>query len=176
MNLSHSPIFVLASFCALAACSGGHQDSKREEAGTTISVDASDKGGDVRIEADGKSGRVTLDTPAFDVNLELPKIELGSGNFDIDGVGLYPGSSISGVHVKADDKGGKQAAHVVVTFAAPAPPDKVGAWFAQQFEERGVAAKAQDGRLSGVTRDGDPFTISLTPRGNGSAGTLEVRG
>ena len=88
----------------LVACS-----SKDEpEEGTTVNIDATtDEGSSVKITADGKTGNVGFRVPGFDTNIRLPKKLLDDTNFDIDGVKLYPGSTVDTVNITANDNGGK---------------------------------------------------------------------
>lgn len=154
---------------ALAACGGGNGEGN----GATISVKSGE--GDASIKAD-KDGRVAIKAPGFEGSIKLPKFDLGAGNFEIDGLKLYPGSTISSFDADANrDKGGKDS--VRVTFDAPAAADQVRNWFQEQMQTAGFTVAAKDGQLTGKTGEGSDFTLKLDPAGDAkSQGTLTVLG
>jgi len=94
-----------------------------------------------------------------------------NGNIDIDGVKLMPGSSVTGFNVNARDKG----ATVDMSFTAPASPDEVRSYYADQFRKQGVEVALAGDAVSGKSRDGNPFVIHVTPGPNGSQGKIEVQ-
>ncbi len=158
---------------ALTAC--GSDDGKE---GTTVSINAkSESGKDVVINADGKTGAVSVKVPGFDANVKLPRLMLDNANFDLDGVELYPGSTVGSVNVVADNSAGKDSANVKVSFGAPANPQTVKSWFAKEFADKSVAVADGASGLTGTTRDGDAFTIRFAPDGEGATkGTIEIVG
>jgi hypothetical protein len=160
---------------ALAACDASDEPAK----GTDVSINASDKdGGSVNITANGDSGDVGVKVPGFDAKMRLPKMLLKDSDFDIDGVKLYPGSTVNSVNVDANglsDKGGK--GEVKVGFSAPAETAKVSQWFRDAFTKAGVTVTGDGNMLSGKTKDGDPFSVTLTDAGgNKSSGTITISG
>ncbi|MFX5279746.1 hypothetical protein ABTC66_20370, partial [Acinetobacter baumannii] len=54
--------------------------------GTSISINAGDN--DASANVDGKSGQLALNMPGFHGTISLPKVHLGSNNFEVDGVHL----------------------------------------------------------------------------------------
>lgn len=165
---------LLVPLAALALTACGSNDDKE---GTSVSINArSESGKDVVINADGKTGAVSVNVPGFNADLKMPKLMLDNADFDIDGVELYPGSTVQSVNVVADDSAGKDSANVKVAFKAPADPETVREWFAKEFAEHSVnVANAAQG-LSGKTRDGDAFTISFAPDGAKTDGMIEIIG
>lgn len=160
-------------FITLAACSG----SDEPEQGTTLQVDATtESGSKVEISADGKSGNVGVKVPGFDANIRLPKKLLDDSNFDIDGVKLYPGSTVETVNVTANEQKGKHEADVRIGFSSPADPAKVAGWFKEQFAKQSITVSGNASGLSGTTKDGDAFTIELTSAEAGKTkGTVSIR-
>ena len=155
---------------ALSAC-GSHDDGKD---GTNISINGKDKDGVVAINADGKTGKVDVELPGFSANLNLPKIMRDHSNFDLDGVKLYPGSKVRGVVVNA---GEGEKAKVRVSFDSPADQAKVKDWFKSAFGEHEVAFSETPTGFSGKTNDGDPFVLTLTPKGAAAtSGTIDIDG
>ncbi|MBW7945783.1 MAG: hypothetical protein H3C60_04920 [Sphingomonadaceae bacterium] len=154
---------VSALMCAalgLAACDA---PADPPEKGADVAViAANDQGRRVfEASADGGTGAVTVSTPGFDLNLKLPKMALGADDFDIDGVKLYPGSTIGTIRVDAGGKDRKGDAAVDVGFTAPADARTVAGWFARRFAEKGIAFERDGDTLTGETGDGDAFVIEL---------------
>jgi hypothetical protein len=126
--------------------------------------------GDVTIDADSK-GEVNFDLPFANAKLKLPEGAMRNGNFDVDGVKLMPGSSVTGFSVFARDQG----SDVTMTFTAPASPDAVRSYFLDQFKAKGVEASATADGLAGKSKDGNRFAIRLEPAGSGSQGKIEIQ-
>ena len=153
-------ILILPLCIGLAACDVETSSDKADAnaAGTSININAkSEKGDDVRITADGETGKVSVNLPGFDANVSLPKVMLKDSNFDIDGVKLYPGATVYSVNVQGDKSGGADGAHVQVIFSAPADPKPVRDWFANAFNEKSVEARINGESLAGKTGDGTPL-------------------
>jgi len=152
---------LIAALCAapLAGC-----DSKQ---GTTISLNASDSDGNVVAGIDGNSGEMAINAPGFSGKINLPKIHLDASNFDMNGVHLYPGSTISGMNIDAHDhrQGSDDDGTVKVTFESPAQPDTVRVWFEQRLNGAGFRVKADGTGLSGTTDENKPFSLDLSPVG-----------
>ncbi|QDX27752.1 hypothetical protein FPZ54_18225 [Sphingomonas suaedae] len=148
---------------ALTACGDGE--------GTTISIEGDN--GSVTAKAD-KDGRVEVKAPGFEGSIKLPRFRMDADNFDIDGVKLYPGSTISSLNI--EDRGGDAAkGGVRVAFDAPADAERVRAWFREQMEGAGFTVTGNRAELTGKTGKGSPYTLKIDPAGEGkSRGTLSV--
>lgn len=161
---------VLPLAAALAAC-GGEGD------GASISVKSGE--GEASVKAD-KDGRVAIKAPGFEGSLKLPKFEIGADDFEIDGLKLYPGSTIAALNVDANQGAGRDGGGedtVRVQFDAPAAADQVRSWFREQMQAAGFTVAAKDGQISGKTSEGSDFTLKLDPAGDSkSRGTLTVLG
>lgn len=157
-------ILLLATL-ALGGC-GGH-DGKD---GADIRVTGED--GNVVASADGQTGRVSLKLPGFSANVRLPRLNLDADDIDIDGVKLYPGSAVNGVDVKAGKPGAED--RVEIRFTAPAAPAQVRDYFVSAFRDEGMTVAARGNGLAGTGRDGDPFSIDLTPEKGGTAGMIAM--
>lgn len=145
----------------LAAC-GGHDTGN----GTTIQFNASDSDGNVTGSMDA-SGKIAINAPGFSGSLKLPKLHLDADNVDLNGVHLYPGSSVTGMNVDARDKGdGKDDDGVVtMSFNSPAAPDTVQDWFLGKLNAADFAVKRDGTGLSGFTDEKKPFRLDLSPDG-----------
>jgi hypothetical protein len=124
----------------------------------------------VTINAD-ENGSVAFNLPFVKGQVKVPSGFMHNGNFDIDGVKLMPGSSVTGFNVFAADKGST----VNMTFTAPAPPGDVRSYFAEQFRKQGVEATLAGDSVSGKSKDGDPFTIQVGPAASGSQGEFVIQ-
>ena len=164
-------ILLLPLVLGLAACDveSGADSADANATATSINVDTkSEKGQDIRITADGETGKVAVKLPGIDANLSLPKVMLKDSNFDIGGVKLYPGAHISSINVQGDKTGAWSGNRVQIIYSAPADPKPVREWFAKAFTEKSVEAKVTGESITGKTKDGTPFTMTFAP---GKAGT-----
>ena len=123
----------------------------------------------VNINADA-SGQIAFDVPFAKGQVKVPSGWMHNGNFDIDGVKLMPGSEVTGFSLNAHDKGST----VNMSFTAPASPDAVRTYFADQFRRKGIDAAMTGDSVTGKSKDGDPFTIEVSPAANGSKGTIRI--
>jgi hypothetical protein len=144
----------------LAACGDGKQ-------GTTITFNSSDADGNTTGVIDGTTGKVAINAPGFSGALSLPKIHIDSNDFNMNGVHLYPGSTVSGMNVNAqgNGKGGDGDGNVTVNFSSPAKPDTVQAWFLDKLNHAGFDVKSDGTGISGMTDDKKPFRLDLSPDG-----------
>lgn len=124
----------------------------------------------VTINAD-ESGQVEFNLPFASGSVKLPQGSLSEADFDIDGVKMVPGATVTGFNVDAGDKGGT----VNFAFKAPGSPDEVRSYFVDQFKQKGVEATTAGTSVSGKTKDGDPFTIRVEPTAQGSQGTITIQ-
>lgn len=125
--------------------------------------------GNVVIQAD-EGGNVEFDLPIVGGKMKVPAGMMHSGDVDIDGVKLMPGSSVNGFSVFAGDKG----ATVNLGFKAPASPDAVRSYYVSEFRKKGVEAALAGNTISGRSKDGSDFTIDVDPAGNGSQGKIVI--
>jgi len=164
-----APLLLVAM---LSACDGS-------KSGTTISFNSSDSDGNVVASMDGNTGAVAINTPGFSGKIKLPAVHLDSKDFDMNGVHLYPGSTISAMNIDAHD-GGKagdddDSGTVRVSFASPASAGTVRDWFKQKLSAAGFTVSASGNGLVGTTNEKKPFKLDLAPDGSDkSKGTITV--
>ena len=123
----------------------------------------------VSIHAD-ESGHIAFNLPIAEGKLKVPASIMHDGNFDIDGVKLMPGSSVTGFNV---DAGGKNAT-VDMSFTAPASPDEVRSYYLDQFKKQGIEVALAGDAVAGKSKDGSPFTIQVSPTASGSQGKIVI--
>lgn len=154
---------------SLAACSGGDGD------GTSITFNGETENGTATtISTDGKSGSMKIDVPGFKADIAMPKLKLDAGDFEMNGVNLYPGSTITSMNITDGGNEGEGSGGVTVRFAAPAAADVVRTWFGDQLQRAGFKLTAAGNALSGTTDEGKPFRMELNPNGNASDGTITI--
>lgn len=157
-------ILATAGLLALSACD-------RSNEGASVSINAD--GGNVLGAIDGNTGEMKIDVPGFQGSVKLPKIKIDTGNFDLNGVRLYPGSSIRNLNIVGNDKTGG----LRVAFTSPAKPAIVRDWFAQRLGKVGYQVHAEGPNLIGTTDENKPFRLELAPDGADKAnGTIVISG
>ncbi len=151
------------------------------EAKVGPSADNASADGNAQVSAEGKSedGKVRIDTPGFDLTINIPKEAMRTGRADSDSGPLYPGASIGGVHVAGGAEGGE--GEVELRFTSPDAPEKVAAWYRDpaRADRFSLTADGREGNgfvLAGTEKDGgDHFKVRLAPAsGGGTDGRLMV--
>lgn len=143
---------------ALAACHGS----------ANINFDGNDSDGNSVISTDS-NGRIQIKAPGIQGSITLPKMPLDAKNFDIDGVTLYPGSTLK--NLKVNDTQGDKGGQVIVEFESPAAPTVVRDWFRDNMTKQGFKVTTKDDNLIGTTDDGQPFALQL-----GASGDARTKG
>lgn len=160
------PAILLAAtaLLALAACDRSKSDTAEATRETAKPV------------ADGDPGKFELKLPGgFEAKINLPADMGDSNEFDIDGVGLFPGASVRSIAVDAADVRETKTAFVRIGFNAPADAAAVADWYQKQFDENDIKVSRSGETLSGTTDDGNAFTLALESAGAGaSRGLLTI--
>ncbi|MGN6820126.1 MAG: hypothetical protein ACTHJR_15785 [Sphingomonas sp.] len=158
---------------ALVAC--GENDGNS----TSVSFSANSSDGMVSGGVD-KSGNLKIDAGGFKADLKLPKFSVDASDFDMNGVHLYPGSTITSINVNGGDgdkNDGKDPGRVNVAFTSPATATTVRDWLKERLVKAGFTLSADGAGLTGKTDDGKPFVLKLTDQGaNKATGTIDMGG
>ncbi len=156
-------LLFLSPALLLAACGGDGE-------GTAISIQGNGADGAVVASAD-KDGRIAIDLPGFKANLDIPSIKLDAGNFDLDGVKLPTGSTITTMNIaqNRDSNAAGGGDGLAIRFHSPMTPVAVRDWFATRLADKGYALTANGDALVGRTDDGKAFRLGVTPSGTGEA-------
>lgn len=151
----------------LAACSG-KADSDNGTA--SVSIDDSILPGDSSLSDKG----LKIDTDGFKAALEIPGMEIGGKDFDLDGMKLYPGSSVKGMTVQARAKGGEKKGSVHVTFTSPASPDAVLAHAEKEAAREGYAVGRSGLGLTGSDGKDKSIAYIVAAEGRGTRGSVTL--
>ena len=165
----HRLIPLAAAALALAAC-GEHDGNS-----TSISFSGNSSDGAVSGGIDS-SGNLKIDANGFKADLKLPKFSVDANNFEMNGVHLYPGSTINSIDVNGGDDG-KDTGKVRVAFTSPATAATVRDWLKERLGKAGFTLSADGTGLTGKTDDGKPFALKLNDQGaTKSSGTIDMGG
>lgn len=157
----------LAAMLLVAACSDSKVETETPDKASKVSIDI-DTGDDAATTGEG--GKLEISLPGgIEANVKLPGDIGDKSDFDIEGVGLYPGASVNSVKVDAAAARETKSATVAIGFKAPGDAAAVADWYQQQFEAKQVKISRRGETLSGVAADGDAFTIALRPAGKGAS-------
>lgn len=155
----------------LAACSVKSDDDKAKVSVNGIEIDAN---GDKALVSIGGEKGLKIDTDGFKAAVEIPGMELGGKDFDIDGMKLYPGSSVKGMTINATGKGDTKRGTVKVSFTSPAAPDAVLVHAAAEAKREGYAATRDGVSLTGNDGKDKSIEVRVAGAGSGSTGTLTL--
>ena len=123
----------------------------------------------VSMSAD-QNGQVAFNFPFAKGSIKLPASMMHNGQIDLDGVNMPAGTSTTGFHMNsANDR-----TAVVMSFTNPQTPDQVRAYFVDAFAKNGVTASVEGNAVTGKSKDGDQFTIAVTPAAGGSQGQIVI--
>ncbi|HMO77493.1 MAG TPA: hypothetical protein PKD99_14515 [Sphingopyxis sp.] len=163
--------FLIPPMMLLAAC--GPEEKKDAP---DVSINAGNEKGGVRITTGEDGGRVRIDADGVKIDMKIPdfvKVD-AQGDFDIDGVKLYPGSSVTSVDVDATRNKGAKKATVKLGFTSPAAPRAAADWMAGEFAKKAIKVTRSGDTLTGKDKDGDDFTITFGPDGANSKGEVLI--
>jgi len=145
-----------------------HTDVRTTSSGGNSSAVASSSGGAV-------ASSLSIDADDFKANLEIPGMSFGSNHLDLDGMKLFPGSTVKGMHVRATDRGSNQRGQMVLNYSSPAAPLVVAQHMADQARKAGFTLTANTTALvSGTKRDDDAskdFSMTLAPAASATSGS-----
>jgi len=165
--------YLIPPLMLLAACG----QEEKAKTGPEISINAGDEHGGVKITSskDG-GGKVKIGGDGVDIDIDVPDfVDFDvTGDFDIDGVKLYPGSQVTTVNVDASDKDGADKVVVKLGFTSPAAPAKAADWMAGEFAKKSVKVSRTGDTLAGRDSEGNDFSIKFGPDGATSKGEVLI--
>ena len=137
--------------------------------------------GNGSAENKAEEGQVSINAPGVQMKINIPEGLRHEASIHDNGGLIYPGSTMSGMHVEGgrDGEQGKSDGEVELRFASTDVPDTVAHWY--QDPGRGhdftIATASRDGVayvFAGTRTDGDGrFHVRLAPRqGGGTDGRV----
>lgn len=123
----------------------------------------------VSLSAD-QNGQVAFNFPFAKGSIKLPASMMHNGDFDLDGVKMPANTSTTGFHMNSAN----HETVIVMNFTNPQSPDQVRSYFIDAFAKKGMEAKVEGDSVVGKSKDGNPFTIAVTPGPTGSQGQIVV--
>jgi hypothetical protein len=139
-------------------------------AGCNVHSKHGDDGDDnVSLSAD-QNGQVAFNFPFARGSIKLPASMMHNGDLDLDGVKMPAGTSTTGFHMNSAN----HETTVVMNFTNPQTPDQVRSYFVDAFGKKGLEAKVEGDSVIGKSKDGNPFTIAVSPGPNGSQGQIVI--
>lgn len=119
-----------------------------------------------------EEGEVSINAPGFQMKINIPEGLRREANIQDDSGVIYPGSTVTGIHVEGGRERGKSDGEVELRFASADAPDRVAAWYQEPARARDftIATASRQGAahmFAGTTKDNGRFRISLAPRAGG---------
>ena len=127
-----------------------------------------------------EEGRLTVSAPGFNMSIDIPEGLRGDARMDGDNDLIYPGANFGGIHIQGgrEQAGGEHDGEVELRFTTADPAARVVAWYRDPARagDFTVQSATRDGNaivMAGTgRREGERFTLRLTPRGAGTEGRL----
>ena len=127
-----------------------------------------------------EEGRLTVSAPGLNMSIDIPESLSGDARMDGDSDLIYPGANFGGIHIQsgAEPAEGEREGEVELRFTTGDAIDRVVAWYRDPARAADFTLEAarRDGDAAVISgtgrREGERFTLRLTPRGGGTEGRL----
>ncbi|HEX8639963.1 MAG TPA: hypothetical protein VF704_02290 [Allosphingosinicella sp.] len=123
-----------------------------------------------------EEGRLTVEANGFNLSIDIPASVRADARADDDSGLLYPGASLSGMHVQGSPDGRRgHDGEVELRFTSADPPERVAAWYRDpaRAERLTVQSARREGNafvIAGIgRRDDERFTVRIEPRAGGGS-------
>lgn len=136
-------------------------------------------GNDARPSANGSAenkaeeGQLSINAPGVEMKINIPEGLRREAHMNDDSGLIYPGATMSGIHVEGGREEGKSDGEVELRFNSADPPDTVARWYQDpaRASDFTIAAASREGPayvFTGTKKNGDGrFRIRLAPRQSG---------
>lgn len=173
--MKNALLAILLCGVAVVACNS-EREAVEDKSAPQISISEADRlpassdDAGVNIRADMESGEVALKLPGgLEGKVKIPKGLESESQFDLDGVGRYPGSKLVTVNVKGTAGDGAGSGQVVLGFSAPGTAGQVADWYQKALADKDRAAVRTGNSISSTTKDGDRMVIAVEDGAGGVA-------
>lgn len=124
--------------------------------------------------AEGKAeqGRLTIEAPGFNLQLDIPESVMTRADMDGDNALIYPDSRFGGIHVQGN-RGGTDNGEVELRFSTGDEIGRVAAWYRDPARSGSFTIATDNAEGAGFViagtgrRDGERFTLRIAPRQGG---------
>ena len=169
--MAASRMFALAaSVLACSGCGGPGEEDNLVASNQSVSA-----------EGKAQEGKISVKAPGVDITISVPKELTGEAKAGKDSKILYPGATLAGMAIAADDKDRQGDTDVEMRFKTADSPDTVAAWYrdparADGFRLDSAKREGTEFVFTGVQRrDNHPFKVTLGPgAGGGTEGRLRI--
>jgi predicted small secreted protein len=132
-------------------------------------------GGNGSAENKAQEGELSINAPGVQMKINIPEGLRHEASIHDDSGLVYPGSTMSGMHIEGAREGdrGKSDGEVELRFASNDGPEIVARWYQDPARARDftIASATREGAayvFAGTKKDGDGrFRIRLAPRQSG---------
>lgn len=165
--MKNALLAILLCGVAVVACNSEREavedkSPPRISASENTGLPASSDDAGVNIRADMESGEVALKLPGgLEGKVKIPKGLESESQFDLDGVGRYPGSKLVTVNVTGTARDGAGSGQVVLGFSAPGTAGQVADWYQKALAEKDRAPVRTGNSITSTTEDGDRMVIAV---------------
>lgn len=131
----------------------------------------------VDLRATGR-GEIAVDLPGgFGFKIPTKDLGIDPDDFEIGGVGLYPGATAQDMQVRVLKSRAADGSRALITmaFSAPDSPRDVADWYVEAFADEDIDVTRSGDQLAGTTPDGNRFTMALMPAGKATRGVVSLR-
>ena len=165
---------LLIALPLLAGCHAKPDASTNPDRKVTIDKSVTFSDG-AKASAVGGDNGFKISTDDFKASLEIPGLQMGGKNFDVDGMELLPGSQVRGMNVVSHKTDGAKDEKVTITFTSPGTPEAVLTHAAAEAKEKGWAVARTANGLGG-TKGAKTIAYAVVPDGAKTDGTVTITG
>jgi hypothetical protein len=130
-------------------------------------------GGNGSAENRAEEGQLSINAPGVEMKIDIPEGIRREARVDDDSGLIYPGATMSGIHVEGGRVEDKSDGEVELRFNSADAPDAVARWYRDpaRASDFTIASASREGPayvFAGTKKDGDGrFRIRLAPRAGG---------
>ncbi len=137
-----------------------------------IGNDAPSVADNATAEGRAEQGRLTIEAPGFNLQLDIPESVMTRADMDGDSALIYPGSSFGGIHVQGN-RAGTDEDQVELRFSTGDEIGRVAAWYRDPARGSSFAIASDSAEGAGFVisgtgrREDERFTLRIAPRAGG---------
>jgi hypothetical protein len=145
MNASRLLFPAAAAALALTACEARFGNDARPS-------------GNGSAENKAEEGQLSISAPGVQMKIDIPEGLRREAHINDDSGLIYPGATMSGIHVEGGRESGKSDGEVELRFSSADPPDRIARWYQDP-------ARARDFTIAAASREGPAYVFAGTRKG-----------